>query len=259
MAAILGNERGGLFEVRTRRCAGGMRQKFLTPAEARRALPRMLLDGARTDVYVGAAPRRRRRGTAEDVARCWCLWADADGQGAVNALEAFEPAPSIVIASGTGPNFHAWWALDCRRPLEPEAARQANLRLAHALGSDRKVADPARVLRLAGTRNFKHEPAAMVECVRCEPVVHDPRDIVGLLPDPPAGPKKATAAVAGSSRAAVAAHDPLRTIAPTVYFPLLTGLEPGRDGKVCCPFHSDRTPSLAVYPTPDRGWFCFGC
>ncbi len=26
-----------------------------------------------------------------------------------------------------------------------------------------------------------------------------------------------------------------------------------------CPFHDDRTPSLRLYETGHRGWFCFGC
>jgi hypothetical protein len=30
-------------------------------------------------------------------------------------------------------------------------------------------------------------------------------------------------------------------------------------GKVQCPFHPDKTPSLHVYSSADRGWFCFGC
>jgi len=24
-------------------------------------------------------------------------------------------------------------------------------------------------------------------------------------------------------------------------------------------FHTDRTPSLHVYPEPGRGWYCYGC
>jgi hypothetical protein len=37
---------------------------------------------------------------------------------------------------------------------------------------------------------------------------------------------------------------PLREISPLVYVQALTGLTPGRDGKVSCPFHgADRTPS----------------
>jgi DNA primase len=33
----------------------------------------------------------------------------------------------------------------------------------------------------------------------------------------------------------------------------------GRDGKVRCPVHEDRTPSLHVYEDPRRGWYCFSC
>ena len=55
------------------------------------------------------------------------------------------------------------------------------------------------------------------------------------------------------------ADDPLRAIEPAVYVKALTGREPGRDRKVNCPLHRDRTPSLHVYETADDGWFCFGC
>jgi hypothetical protein len=39
----------------------------------------------------------------------------------------------------------------------------------------------------------------------------------------------------------------------------LTGQVIGRDGKIACPFHADRTPSLHVYETAEQGWACFGC
>ena len=32
-----------------------------------------------------------------------------------------------------------------------------------------------------------------------------------------------------------------------------------RHGKVRCPFHTDGTPSLHVYLTPEQGWYRFGC
>lgn len=35
------------------------------------------------------------------------------------------------------------------------------------------------------------------------------------------------------------------------------GFTPNRAGYICCPFHSERTPSLKLYP--DGGWHCFGC
>ena len=36
------------------------------------------------------------------------------------------------------------------------------------------------------------------------------------------------------------------------------GFEPNRSGAICCPFHSEKTPSLKIYDG-DRGWTCFGC
>ncbi len=35
------------------------------------------------------------------------------------------------------------------------------------------------------------------------------------------------------------------------------GFTPNRAGYICCPFHSERTPSLKLFP--DGGWHCFGC
>lgn len=35
------------------------------------------------------------------------------------------------------------------------------------------------------------------------------------------------------------------------------GLTANRAGYICCPFHSERTPSLKLFP--DGGWKCFGC
>lgn len=34
------------------------------------------------------------------------------------------------------------------------------------------------------------------------------------------------------------------------------GLEVNRSNMVCCPFHSERTPSCKLY---DRNFHCFGC
>jgi hypothetical protein len=40
--------------------------------------------------------------------------------------------------------------------------------------------------------------------------------------------------------------------------PRLLGVEVPRQRKVACPFHEDRHPSLHVYETPARGWYCVG-
>lgn len=33
------------------------------------------------------------------------------------------------------------------------------------------------------------------------------------------------------------------------------GLKVGRNGRACCPFHQDKTPSMKV----DDRYYCFGC
>lgn len=134
-------------------------------------------------VLIGVAPRTRQAGTADAVARLWALWVDCDGAESFALLTRFRPLPSIVVRSGTQDHVHGYWPL--RAPLPPSWARSANLRLAHALGSDAKVADPARVMRAIGTRNHKHEPAASVLCVRAELDIFTAGAVVGHLPDPP--------------------------------------------------------------------------
>jgi hypothetical protein len=52
--------------------------------------------------------------------------------------------------------------------------------------------------------------------------------------------------------------DPVLEVPPPVYFRKLCGLVPDRDGFVCCPLHGEQEASLKVYPTADRGWFCYG-
>src|SRR4051794_5062236 len=50
--------------------------------------------------------------------------------------------------------------------------------------------------------------------------------------------------------------DQLINIEPAIYVTELIGRPPGRNHKISCPFHEDRTPSLHVFPTPQRGWCC---
>jgi hypothetical protein len=49
----------------------------------------------------------------------------------------------------------------------------------------------------------------------------------------------------------------LLAIPAATYVPALTGRQPNRAGKISCPFHDDRTPSLQLYD--DGGWYCFAC
>ena len=135
LAALAGSAgRGELLELRYRLDDGQrMGQVFDPPTRLRGLATRAVALGRRTDVYVGCAPRTRRHGGRDAVKRAFVLWADCDGEHAVAALADFEPAPSIVIASGTGSNCHAYWPLT--EPLAAEEIERANRRLAHALGA----------------------------------------------------------------------------------------------------------------------------
>lgn len=256
LAAIAGDEpEGGLLEVRHKLGdRPGMGQRFFDRHDRAVMVEAITTLGVQTETYIGAAPRRRRHGGTEAVARSWALWVDCDGSAAVEALEAFRPAPSLVVTTGTAGNVHAWWQL--RRPLAPPDAQRANRRLAHALGADMKATDPARILRPAGTLNHKHQPARAVECVQLEVVSYVPQEVVDHLLDPP------EARVHQSTEARLLpSDDPLRRIPATEYVPALTGRSPNREGKTTCPSHGggqERTPSLHVYPG-DGGWYCYGC
>jgi len=117
-----------------------------------------------------------------------------------------------------------------------------------------QATDAARILRPPSTTNWKTGTPRPVELERLNVEVYAARAIVEGLPDPPAPRRRERppAAPAGSD-------DPLLGIPATVYSEALTGREVGRDGKLACPFHEDRTPSLAVFDDPARGWYCFGC
>jgi len=255
-AMVAGSDRTGFLEGRWRKPQGGMGQVFVR-TDQRAQLAEMASGmGAHTDLYVGCAPRTRRHGGAEAVESVYALWSDLDGPEAAAALEDFEPAPTVVIGSGSGENLHAWWQLS--RPLEAADARRALRRLAHALKGDMRSAEPARILRPPGTFNHKSDPPRPVECLRLDVTAHDPDAIVGHLADPPDARVRQDH-VSGPTRPLSAVPDPLADIAPADYVRALTGLEPDREGKVSCPLHEDRTPSLHAYPDADRGWYCFGC
>lgn len=121
------------------------------------------------NVYVGAASRR----TDHDGSLAGCgalpaLFADIDFRAetdegeARRTLEALALAPSIVVQSGGG--LQPWWLLREPLDLQQDAIRAKSLlrRLAISLNADLTAAEPARVLRLPNTQNFKYQPARRV-------------------------------------------------------------------------------------------------
>jgi hypothetical protein len=254
---LYGAEPDGSFaEIRFKLRNGGMGQDFLAVRDRERLARLIQARGAKTDLYLGVAPRRRQEGTRDAVKRLHALYVDADAAEAIAGLEEFQPAPSVVIASGSGQ--HAYWSL--WPPASPDEAEKANKRLAHALGADMQATDCARILRPPQTFNFKTGTPRPVTLERLAGEVYTAEDVVGHLPDLPSAERRPTAPV----RALTATDDPLMGLPAAIYIEALTGQEIGRDAKINCPFHRDNTPSLHVFeraktPGSAPGWKCFGC
>ena len=244
---------GGLLELRFRRRGDGpMRQRFYAATRGRRIAETALWLSQRGDVYVGVLPRRRRAGGKDAIECAWVLWADCDTPAAAAALERFEPAPAMVVASGGEGARHAYWPLE--RPVDSLEAERRNRALATALGADERSCDAARMLRPPGTNNRKYDPPRAVVLEALSGEVFAAGDVTDHLPAP-----TVTRAEWGRGRAERRSDEPLLALEPRAYVEALTGLSVGRSGKVSCPFHTDRTPSLHVYETPAGGWYCFGC
>lgn len=233
----------------------GMGRRFHRVAELGRVARG--LDGlaSRTDVYVGVIPRRRRSGRRQDlVARASVVWVDCDTDESVRALDAFCPRPAIVVASGTAQNRHAYWTL--RRAIDLDGLEQLNRRLALALGADVRCADAARILRPVGSANWKSGRPVGVRLLGLD----DERSVEAEDLDrrlPVLGDRPDARARCVPHR--TVGEDRLLALSPRVYVERLTGQRVGRSGKMRCPFHEDRTPSLHVYETVAEGWYCFGC
>jgi hypothetical protein len=261
LACIAGEEPpSSYFELRPlTRNMRPARRDFIPVSEAQRAVELIGEHSSALNMFVGAAPRIRKAGTAAAVARVWQLWLDLDRPDALELIGDFRPLPSLIISTGSPGHALAHWPLDT--PLGPAQAQRANRRLAARLGGDMAATDPARIVRPVSSLNHKHRPPAEVTCTRLETVRFTAAQVVGNLPDshhyqrPPEGP----ALVRRAPR--LATDDPLRGIPAEEYIPALTGREIGRDRKVRCPFHAggqERTPSLHVYPG-GGGWYCWPC
>ena len=243
----------GLLDVRYRVRGGQLARLFLGIHTAHHASRLLLQIGEGTDLYVGCSPRLRRRGTRADLAPAALLWADCDHPASLAALRRFPLEPSMVVASGGTDNVHAYWALT--RPLVLAELERGNLGLAAALGADTRCADASRILRLPGTRNFKHDPSQPVRLLHWTRRCHPPPDILGVLPS--ASSRRVSDAPDRKGR--TAGVDPLLLLTPARYVEVLLGERVPSSRKIRCPFHSDRIPSFHVYPSPAEGWTCFAC
>ena len=120
------------------------------------------LDGQ--NIYFGANPRTGQGSSAKDVARFNSLFVDFDNVSVDYARQVISdaalPVPTAEIMSGHG--VHFYWRLE--EPLQDEETWASYQRgLIAVCGSDSKIKDAPRVMRLPGFLNVKYEPHK--ECV----------------------------------------------------------------------------------------------
>jgi hypothetical protein len=172
------------IELRYRDSEGRWHKRFAdTPAEADEAASRLT---RHADVFVGVLPRLGRSGEDERrYAPSRVLWCDCDSVRSVGKLMMFEPTPTAIVHSGgvdgDTPKCHGYWALTA--PLAANEVERHALRLVHHFESDPAVAEPARVMRLPGSRSFKTGRIARLERFTGE--VHAIGDVTGGLEDAP--------------------------------------------------------------------------
>ncbi|MGH3991585.1 MAG: hypothetical protein ACRDSN_03870, partial [Pseudonocardiaceae bacterium] len=226
------------------------------------------MDRAGLEVFVGPTERARAAGGKDAVERSRHLWVDIDTPGELWRLWRYceaHPPHLLVLTEGSG-GVHAYWALAEPLPARTinsdsgeivEWVERANRRLVHALSGDRQATDRSRLLRLAGTTNYKTGRRARIAHVDFHLPPYRVEDLVGGLPDPP--DRQRGGRVAGQPQRIV--EDSHRAIAPPEYFRAIAGIEVPAHGFVSCPMpdHEDRRPSCKVWPSAEQGWHCFAC
>ena len=207
----------------------------------------------KTDVYVGVCLRNRRSGGRNAIDQSHLAFVEIDTPDALDRLRAFRHPPSMIVSSGSAGHAHAYFALSA--PVTVPELERANRRLARALGGDLASVDGARILRPPSSWNHKHSPPAPVELIELDASRrYDVSQLVDGLDDPPGRPSAGPVTCRRPGRTEL---DRLLLAIPAAeYVRALTGVSPDRTGKIHCPFHEDRTPSLQLYE--DGTWYCYG-
>ncbi len=231
-----------------------MRRRFI-PARQTEAAARLLsLLADRNDVYVGVALRDQRgHGGRAAVSALQLAYVDCDARSAPR-VASFAHRSSMLIASGTPGHVQAYWFLD--RSYPPAEVERCNRRLALALAGDPACTDAARILRPPGTFNHKHSPPRPVTLLALRE--HARYTLAELSHGLPADkrPRSTASSSLGPRRGRTPLDRQLLAIPAAEYVRVLAGRHPNREGKVVCPFHRDRDPSLQLYG--DGGFYCFG-
>jgi putative DNA primase/helicase len=195
------NQNMGEIEIRTFRPRAESYFFSSAPAAAELAID---LCNQGIDVYVGVNPRTGRQGKKENVHYLAAFHAEIDYgkfghkkenefanyDEALDAINNFDLAPSVVIHSGGG--FHCYWVLNV--PLRVEdyeiaTLENVNKALSQSLNGDSGTHDISRVLRIPGTFNFKNSdnprPVEIISMNGLKYELYDFSEVLANLKDEP--------------------------------------------------------------------------
>jgi hypothetical protein len=226
--------------------------------------------GAEDDTYIGALPRTRRSGKADAIGVGSVVWVDADTPKAVAAVRAFPLPWTLIVRSGgkvgSEAKLHAYLGLT--EPVEGSRIEAVNRQFVRHLGADERACDRARILRPAGTFNYKGRDRAPVEIAELDAdrtyAIEEIEEVVGQSPAEPADPANVVPLDARRRRRAGGGEGDgfnLDDRPPVEYVEIVAGIKAQPGQKIACPFpdHEDHTPSLHLYGSAERGWYCYGC
>jgi hypothetical protein len=189
------------------------------------------------------------------------------------------PQPTDVIEGRkvrTHDQWHVRWKVDPRRFDAVEEAGLSWLRVKEVQAGRRNVEvfniavdddesyvveglvvhncrERSRVLRLAGTINYKTGRHARIIEGNLALAPYKPAGLVGDLPDPP------NSTPVGRRQDGRVDDDPYKRLPASTYFALIAGIHvPPRGGLVRCPAHEDEHPSCSVSAT-EPVWKCHAC
>lgn len=178
----------GFIELRS--LPGGV-QGFYKPRDFE-GIERFTRLHSETNLFFGVASRRGARGgSLENCGKLYALFCDIDFKSISESeararLDHFPLKPGLIVMSGDG--LHVYFLLREPLDLQSEAARARSLlrRLALTLGGDLASAEPARILRIPGTFNYKYQPARRVLIESFEPErAYNPSALDDLLAGEP--------------------------------------------------------------------------
>lgn len=282
---VHGDQLGMVEAVRAERPEGGKRLKFphrpedqgdlWLPADNHDALAKLVTEFRdQYELFVTPATFGEMIPGNHGVSGCQVVWIDQDDPEKIDILRKFPYRPHMVVATGGSGGVHAFWRLTY--PVGRDELGVMNRKLVHRLEGDRAAHNPARILRIPGSRNMKENTGEGADGI-CRIIYADlwrppyeAEELVDGLTDykQPAKPRRRNQFPNGQIKSANAVGWIKETVevaegsSPSDYFYRLTGQPVAtRGGHVRCPFtdHEDRNPSTHVYGDVGAGWFCFSC